>query len=283
MHIVSDFDGVWTDPRAEAAAFGAEQERVVAAALGVSSAAARERLAPVRAAVRAAPHAHGWTCTQGGALSCFADEDPYVFHNAVAEAIWQAEDRLRAALEAAGHSCAAAFALACFEAGTARWRARAERHLLPEAIEAVRALLAAGHVVTIVSNSSTERLCGILGRGDLEWEAHPRLRLRGDARKFELSVGAQAPVCTLARRPVRIDRPRYLRLLEALRPDVVIGDNVSLDLALPLWLRERAGWARKLRVVLKHNPYTPAWAEAACWEAGASIVSSLEALCDRVA
>jgi FMN phosphatase YigB (HAD superfamily) len=284
VHIVSDFDGVWTDPSDEAAAVGAWQQHRLGEVLGGADPLAARLLSEVRDAVRRRPHAHGWI--RPGGLSCYADEDPYVFHNAVATALWERGCEGARALSDAGYGHPEDFAAECFHAGTEAWRGSSDTHLLAGAVQAVEKILAAGHRVTIVSNSSTQRVLSILGTLGLDPAGVMGLEVHGGARKFELEADEPChvePQLSLAGRPIALRRPFYHRLLESLRPDVVIGDNLSLDLALPLALRDRGGWARDLRAVLKRNAYTPAWACEACEHAGAEIAPSLTALADSLA
>ncbi|GIW72578.1 MAG: hypothetical protein KatS3mg102_2120 [Planctomycetota bacterium] len=283
MRIVSDFDGVWTDPRAEAEAVGARQLERLAEALGGDRPRAEAVLAELRARVRARPEAHGWLWQ--GELSAFADEDPYIFHNAVAAALYEQGGEAVAALRRAGLPDAGRFAAACFEEGTAAWRAAHPTHLLPEAAEAVQRLLAAGHEVVIVSNSSTARVASILADLGLRAQEHERLVLRGGARKFVLTpaepAGLEEPQL-LAGRPVRLRRLHYYRLLEELRPAVVIGDVLSLDLVLPAALRREQLLSGPMRLYLKRNPYTPDWALMAAAEADIEVVGGLAELAERL-
>jgi len=113
----------------------------------------------------------------------------------------------------------------------------------------------------VVSNSPPEKLAAWFAHVGLRGLPHPErapgvLRFRGGARKFELDPERRVP---LAFGDVAIEtaRPAYQRILEEERPDAVVGDVFSLDLALPLRLkRERADW-RHLRVLWQLQPYTP--------------------------
>jgi hypothetical protein len=59
---------------------------------------------------------------------------------------------------------------------------------------------------------------------------------------------------------VATDRPHYEQILVDERPDVIVGDVFSLDLALPLELVRRNPAAfGSPRIVLRVRPYTPAW------------------------
>jgi hypothetical protein len=118
----------------------------------------------------------------------------------------------------------------------------------------------------IVSNSSTGRILGILEKSGISAYSHgetPKsgaVRVRGDARKFELSTN---PSVFHAGRPVDIARPKFEALLREERPDVAVGDVFSFDLALPCALRLRGEPGFEgLHAVLRRRPYTPAWPTA---------------------
>src|SRR5205823_2637300 len=102
----------------------------------------------------------------------------------------------------------------------------------------------------------------------------PRPRVRGDARKFELGeLPALSEEIALGGRPVKLRRPRFFEVLRDEAPDVVIGDVLTMDLALPLAMRG-AGLLEDATLVLKRQPWTPVWALEACAAHGIEVVDS---------
>jgi hypothetical protein len=268
MKLLSDFDGVFTNQDDEAAEVGARLGEVIDDT---------ELLRSLREEVRARPERHGWFV--GARVSCYADEDPYVFNNAVARALFEMGPR--AAVErivASGYASAGALAQRCFEEGTARYRQRNNSHVDPRSLEAAESWLRAGNELVIVSNSSTDRIESILRGAGLEPGAGG-LRIRGDARKFLLGdEPAHLPdAADFGGRAVSARRPAYLDILRSEAPGAVIGDVLSLDVALPVLLRSAEPGFSKLRCVLKRHPHTPAWALAACAQRGIDVVDSLAA------
>ena len=84
-----------------------------------------------------------------------------------------------------------------------------------------------------------------------------------------------------AGRAVRLDRGDYHALLRAERADAIVGDVFSLDLALPLALRESEADFARLELFLLRNEYTPAWTlEAVAGRPGLRVVGSLEELAE---
>jgi len=280
MRIVSDFDGVLTHQDAEAAAVGARLDERVTEAYGGDAAAAGALLAGIRGVVRASPALHGWYV--GDAIGCYADEDPYVFNNACCRALFMegpAEARER--LAAKGMGDWETLSRACFEEGTARWRAANTAHVLPEALGALQQLFSMGAEVVIVSNSATDRIRSILEpTGVLRWGTG-KLRLRGDAKKFHVTGDRPKGVPASADfggREVLLRRGSYYDILAEEKPDAVIGDVLSLDIALPATLRERDADFEEMTVCLKKHPHTPAWALAACEAKGVKVLDSFAKL-----
>jgi phosphoglycolate phosphatase-like HAD superfamily hydrolase len=275
VRILTDFDGVLTDEDAEAAAVGARLLEIVEEALG-ESARARELISDLCASIAREPSRYGWV--SGGALACYADEDPYVRAIAVAGALFSEgppdviERLQKAGLESAEHLAARAF----FE-GTARFAAENPSHVLPEAVSALATLAAAGAEVAIVSNSPSERIEGLLREAGFLRFGQSRPRIVGGAMKFLLGEEPRAlPIeASFGGRPIRLRRPHYARIIEEEQPDVVIGDVLSLDLALPAALRERAEWFSDARLFLRRHPETPAWALAGCREKKIEVVDSI--------
>lgn len=278
MRILTDFDGVFTTQEAEAAAVGARQVELMGEALGDRALATRI-FEETSEAVRKNPGAYGWI--SGGAIACYADEDPYVFNNAVAAAIYaEAAPAAREKLAAAGLATHEAFTTRAFDEGTARWRAANPPHLLPEALSALADLAAAGIEVVIVSNSSTERILAILKDAGLARFGAAKPRVRGGAKKFVLGAEPRGlpPDAPFGERTIRLRRPHYHQILAEERPDLVIGDVLSLDVALPAALRETEDWFADARIVLKRHTHTPAWSLAACAARGIEVVESIAAL-----
>jgi FMN phosphatase YigB (HAD superfamily) len=278
MRILSDFDGVFTNQDEEAAEVGRRLAEIVSASIGDASRAAR-LLAELREEVRASPARHGWF--SAGEIACYADEDPYVENNAVAAALFaKAPADVIERMRAAGFAPADDLSSRAFEEGTTRWRATHAAHLLPEALTALGAFAAAGAEVVIVSNSSTERIEGILRDAGFDRFGQAKPRIRGGAKKFVLGEEPRAlpREAAFGGRAVRLRRPHYHKILSEEQPDVVIGDVLSLDVALPAALRDAEDWLAEARIVLKKQRHTPAWALEACRARHIEVVDSIAAL-----
>ena len=266
MKLVSDFDGVWTDPAAEATAQGEELEQALLAwTAEPDRAQAAEWLALAREHVRREPSRYGWA--PGGRVSAFGDEDPFAAHSALLHYLHLASDddpvarRLHAAILANGFATLDAFGGHTHQRGVARVAESRGPGLLASAAAAGRTLLSAGHRVIVVSNSGTDKLARWFEHGGVPCTIHPderpgAVRLRGGARKFVLDPD-RSDLFAVGELEVEVARPHYEAILREERPDAVVGDVFSLDLALPLALRRRDAAFAGLRLFWLIQPYTP--------------------------
>lgn len=261
MHLVSDFDGVWTDPRPEADYI----RRVMAERLSDASGLPLERVeadfAVLESHFRTDPFQYGWLFD--GRITAFACEDMYGRNHAIASCLWEgrpevpdAEALRQAIVDVAGDP--QRLADICFKEGRAGYRALHQSLLVPEAETVVESLRRSGCRMTIVSNSRVEHILDLFEAAKIDLSG---FEVVGGARKFHLGHVEQLPDYWEFRGGrISLQRPYYLELLERLRPDAVIGDVVSLDLALPLYLRSSRSEFAHLRAGLIRQPYSPEWA-----------------------
>ena len=261
MRILSDFDGVWTDQSGEAAAIQAWYADEAAKLIGIDRREAREDFASFRAATLADPARHGWW--PRGYLTAFVDEDELLATGAVSYWLDNCGDddrakRWLAALEAGGFENAEAFGNAMFEPAMRDYRARGAHSLVPEAEEVVGALRARGVDLVIVSNSPTDKLESMFAEAGIA--GGDGLRFVGDARKWW--IASHEPTLDVGGRSVHVDRPLYRSILEEERPDLVIGDVASLDLAAPAAMRREGALSKELRLLLRDHAVASPWARS---------------------
>jgi FMN phosphatase YigB (HAD superfamily) len=268
MRVLTDFDGVLTNIAHEAA-------RVTEIFLDGLSAADRDDDGPLPVVLATAyaemqddPANHGWRVN--GRITAFANEDGFIRVNGIAAYLdgrVTAGDpdvrRIYSSLRYLGTQSFGALAQKAYEQMTRETAAGRIRPLDPEAGAVLKLLLDRGDEIVVVSNSGTERISQLLrGAGfDPKQDAPPgagQLRIRGNARKYLLSNSPRQ--IEVGEYSVPVDRPHYEQILIEERPNVVVGDVFSLDLALPLDLvRRGAAGFGKPRLILRRRPYTPAW------------------------
>jgi phosphoglycolate phosphatase-like HAD superfamily hydrolase len=257
LTLLSDFDGVWTDQGSEAEAilevFEAELARLAATSIDDI----RAGLSPVVERVRANPGDFGWA--PDGRISAYVDEDPLLQTNAYAAAMVTLPEgeRYRALAEAEFGSIRA-FGDHCFVRGTQRHRELHDPSMVEGAHAAMSTLLDRGIRVVVVSNSSAQKVVPWLRSVGIDAGVDEgEVRVVGDARKWELGAGDQG--IEVSGRFIHTDRPAYRAVIERVRPDAIIGDVFSLDLALPHVMRRSGDPAAPSRLMLRRHGHSPAW------------------------
>ncbi|MCC7012825.1 MAG: hypothetical protein IT454_09710 [Planctomycetes bacterium] len=258
VKILSDFDGVWTDQ-----AFEAENVKLYliaeAARLArVAADTAREHFERFERIVKSDSGRYGWA--PDGRITAYVDEDPFCEANSIAMYLEQTPAdpqarRYREAVLAGGHESLSKFADHCFMTATSSFRTQHPPALVPRAAQMFAELVEAGAEVVVVSNSSSEKIEGWFRETGVGNGLAHALRVRGSAGKFLLGPSDEHLV--LAGRRILVDRPKYRAILDEERPDLVIGDVYSLDLALPHVMRREGRCAARL--ALRRHPHTPRW------------------------
>ncbi len=266
MKLLSDFDGVWTDPAQEALAQGEILERRLMDGIEITRRPeAAEWVRAARSAAAREPGRFGWV--SNGRLSAFGDEDPFTAHSALLHYLEVVHDgdawarELRDLAIAAGGQDLDAFGGQCHAAAVEQVVRTRGPGILPAAAAAGRDLLARGVEIVLVSNSPPDKLLRWLEHAAVPATRHPvrtpgAVRARGSAGKFELGPLRRERL-ELGEVVIDVDRPAYEAILMDERPDAVVGDVFSLDLALPLALRRTdPAWSR-VRLFWLIQPYAP--------------------------
>jgi phosphoglycolate phosphatase-like HAD superfamily hydrolase len=243
MKILSDFDGVLTDLAEEA-------ERVREIFLSLLPEATRPLVEKAERGMAADPSRHGWRVH--GRITAYWNEDGFVHTNALAAALDELVPSTRSHCELAE----TAYLKMVEETAAGKLKP-----VDPAVRSVFRKLCERGVEIVVVSNSGTDRICRLLAAEGLEPSPHAEgsgapLRVRGHAGKFRL--GSAPEIIRVGDYEIDVDRPAYREILLEERPDVVVGDVFSLDLALPLELARR-GILEKVRLALRRRPYTPFW------------------------
>jgi hypothetical protein len=262
LKILSDFDGVWTNQ-----AFEAEHVKLYVATEAarhaeIDAAVARADFLHFERAVKSTPERYGWA--PDGRITAYVDEDPFCEPNSITSYIATETGDLRTrpyreAILDAGFASLTSFADQCFHAATQSFRREHPPALVPRAVLSLEALRRAGAEIVVVSNSPPEKIIDWFRQVgvDAGERAHHQLRVRGSAGKYLL--GSSGETITVGGRAIAVDRPRYLQVIEEERPEVVIGDVFSLDLALPHVMRAKGHPAAPRELILRRHGHTPPW------------------------
>ncbi|HEX9794793.1 MAG TPA: hypothetical protein VGC54_12490 [Planctomycetota bacterium] len=267
LHLLSDFDGVWTEPARELVEVRRAVVAELAGLVGETEALFEEVFETHLGGVFAEPQDHGWRVE--GRITSYVDEDHFGVPASVGHSIEAAGDELGARVRAAvarTHGDMTTFLNHCYHSTCTRYRLAVAHDLTAGAASVLRELLAAGVRVTFATNAPAEKVVDWFGAQDLEVTdaaKDPRAPLRVFGRAGKQWLGPEPTHLEFAGRRVFTDRPQYQALLEQERPDAVIGDVLSLDLATPLAMRAAGNPAAPRAILLRRNPATPAWVEAA--------------------
>lgn len=259
--LLSDFDGVWTDQALEAEYVKLFMTAEAARLAGVSPDEAAEDFRVFEQNVLATPDRYGWA--PDGRITAYVDEDPFCVPNAMAAYLDCSSDprarRYREGILSGGFPTMNAFADTCFFGGMQEFRNRHRPALVPDAKKVVDELHRRDIRIVVVSNSPAEKIVRWFQNAGIDAgvTGDHAVRVRGQAGKQTLGPTDEA--VTVGGRPIRIDRPRYAWVLREERPDAVVGDVFSLDLALPHALREAGEPCAPRTLVLRRHPHTPDW------------------------
>lgn len=267
MKILCDFDGVLTDLTHEAERVREIFVRDMAQLTGIGPADSAGWVASAETALDREPHCHGWRW--GAKITAFGNEDGFIRVNGVASCLddWAVRGEaglpmVAEKLRIAGHANFKDLAQSAYMKMVAETASGVRNPLDVPSVPVLSGLIAKGVEVVIVSNSGTDRIVQLLKSGGLSPVSHASgisgpLRVRGDAKKFCLGLAPRT--FQVGDYVVDTDRPHYESIILEEKPDAVIGDVFSLDLALPNYLAGVVPALREITVILRKRDYTPSW------------------------
>lgn len=268
LHLLSDFDGVWTEPTREMEAVHDTVVGELARLDGVERVEMEELYADFAQQILTHPQDFGWRIE--GRMSSYVDEDFFAMPTAVGQYIDEApcprSARLREAVLREWPEVIA-FLDHCYHSTCDRFRALNKHDLAPGAERVLRWMLDHDMTICFATNAPAIKV--------IDWFAHhgfevanarevepggAPLRVYGRAGKQWLSETPES--IEVGGRTVQTDRPQYRKILERECPDAVVGDVFSLDLALPTALRAAGATGGPQAVGLMHMRHTPEWVQA---------------------
>jgi len=265
FHLLTDFDGVWTEPERELDAVRNTLVAELARLAGCPPGEAALFVEDLATRVRRQPDRFGWRIE--GRLTSFVDEDTFCLPAAVGHLLETGPEepcpRFRAAVLSEFPSVGS-FLDACYQGTCTRFRREVDHDLTPGAASILAWLLDHGVRVTFVTNAPLEKVSDWLASGGFEVAdgrktapAEAPLRAIGRAGKQWLDRPGRR--LDFSGRSVEVERGSYREILERERPDMVVGDVLSLDLAQPLALRldGRPGAPASIGLLQRGN--TPDW------------------------
>ena len=265
LTFVSDFDGVWTNPKRELQAVHQTVQTALRRMCGWSQEHLEEVYAHFREQVLHSPHQYGWRID--GVFSSFVDEDYFAMPTSIAQYIDDAPCEYSVELKSSvlqEFETVLSFVDSCYASTCENFRNEVDHDLAEGSARVLQWLIDNDVNVVFVTNAPTEKIT--------TWFAHhgfsvddgrstapgsSRLRVYGRAGKQHLGPSGRS--LDFCGRNVQCDRPQYRAVLERESPDLVIGDVLSLDLSQPLAMRVDGNPAAPSAVGIMHLPHTPEW------------------------
>lgn len=277
VKLISDFDGVWTNQEIEAGYVWNYILTATAALTGDTPKDIDDLLQEAKRDMDNTPYEYGWFWE--GNISCYYQEDPFGDNNAIFDYINRAASkrsyshfkqelaRIKDAIIKKGGMSLAEYSNDCFMKSTTQFKLEGKLKPVETAGNIIKKLNSAGVEIVVVSNSKTEKIEHLFrkaGKTVTNENAIVRGRLHaiGDARKFVVdnSYTELPESMEITKRfKVNLRRKNYFKILLAEKPDYVIGDVFSLDLALPLYLRMNDKRFSKMKVIQRVHKHTPGW------------------------
>jgi len=266
LHFLSDFDGVWTEPTREMRAVHDTVVGELARLGGIKVVQMEEHYAAFAHQVMRHPERHGWIIE--GQITSYVDEDVFAMPTAVGQLIDQGKFAGTAHFREAilrEWTHVIDFLDHCYHSTCDRFRALYSHDLAPGAARVLQWLMERGVDITFATNAPAEKV--------IQWFHHQgfdvadarvttrklnKLRVYGRAGKQWL--GTSGDFMDYGGRRVAVDRPQYRQIIEQEKPDLIVGDVLSLDLSLPLAMRKNGESSAPSSIGLMQLTHTPHWA-----------------------
>lgn len=277
VKLISDFDGVWTNQEVEAGYVWNYITASIASLSGDSPNTINDLLTQSKQEMDLAPYDYGWF--NNGKISAYYQEDPFGDNNAIFDYINRAASkrsyshfkqelaRIKDAIEKKGKMTLAEFSNDCFIKSTTQFKLEGKLKPVESAGTIIKKLNAAGVEIVVASNSKTEKIEHLFRKAgqtvtNEKSIIRGRLHAIGDAQKFVIdnSFTELPEFYGITKRfKINLHRKNYFKILLSEKPDYVIGDVFSLDLALPLYLRMNDSRFSNLKVIQRLHKHTPVW------------------------
>ncbi|MDQ3021588.1 MAG: hypothetical protein M3R36_13620 [Bacteroidota bacterium] len=272
--LISDFDGIWTNQNIEAEYVWNYILDAVSELSGMEKSDVDKFLSDCKKEMDNKPYEYGWF--MNGSIAAYYKEDPFGDNNAIFDFINREQSFESEFNKTITHvkdsvlkkySSLADFSQECFMKSTGNFKAEGKLTPVDTTRKIVDMLSSDNVEIVVVSNSKTEKIQYLFSKANLTVSDHTdsgnsKLRARGDARKFVIDnsytdLPESLEINSEFKVPLR--RSSYHKILSEEKPDFVIGDVFSLDIALPLYLRMNDKSFTNLKVIQRVQPYTPDW------------------------
>ncbi|MCI0449557.1 MAG: hypothetical protein L0Y79_07205 [Chlorobi bacterium] len=277
VKLVSDFDGVWTQQESEAEYIWNYIINRLSQLTGDTPKIINSLLEEAKRDMDKSTHEYGWF--SNGSIAAYYGEDPFGDINATFDYInrvgrksshsnfKQKLANIKDAVESWEKKTLEEFSKECFDKAATQFKLEGKLKPDSSAGKVVRELNAKGVEIVIAADWKTEKIEHLFLKAEHKAtnEQQPkrgRLHARGNAKKFVIDNSyTKLPefMEITDKYKVNLRRGSYHKILLDEKPDYVLGDAFSPDLALPLYLRMKDRSFRHMKVIQKLQPHTPKW------------------------
>lgn len=270
IKLISDFDGIWTNQNIEAEYVWDYILSSLSELTGFNKEKIHIILSKCKSEMDKETYNYGWFFD--GKIAAYYQEDPFGDNNAIFDFINKTNGidpdikRVKECILQKNDSLAS-FSQDCFMNSTKKFKEEGKLNPVSTMGNVVDALDNSGVEIIVVSNSKTEKIKYLFSKAEIDVTDETsaergKVHARGDAKKFVIDndyteLPEYLDVTENYKVPLR--RSSYHKILSEEKPDFVIGDVFSLDIALPLYLRMNDKSFGNLKVIQRVQPYTPDW------------------------
>lgn len=270
IKLISDFDGIWTNQNIEAEYVWKYILSSLSELTGLDKENIQDILSKCKSEMDKETYKYGWF--NNGSIAAYYQEDPFGDNNAIFDFINKYTGRdpdipmIKESVLRKFDSLAD-YSQDCFMVSTKKFKDEGLLNPVITMKDIVEDLNNSGVEIIVASNSKTEKIKYLFGKADVNVSDETSserngVHARGDAMKFVIDkeftdLPEYLEVNENYKVPIR--RSSYYKILSEEKPDFVIGDVFSLDIALPLYLRMNDSSFQNLKVIQKVQPYTPDW------------------------
>ncbi len=276
LKLLSGFDGIWTNQEKEAEYVWDTIHKKLRQVTKFSESEIKNIFDEAESDMNRTPYENGWMNEEK--ISAFRGEDPfgdiyalfgYIDKTANTKSFSVYKQKLAEIKKDINNKYKSPekFAFECFTEASRKFKESGKLAPPANAKASLEKVLDKGADVVIASNSGTEKIEHLflkLGKSPTNEKSFKRNNVfaRSNARKFVISPDYKMLPETMNIKKyydIQLRRKFYHKVLTDEMPDFVLGNIFSIEIALPLYLRQSEPGFKNLKVIQLIKKYTPGW------------------------